>query len=128
MVLNMPNKRLNIGSIDLGEVDHDRFKVMVDMTAESARAKVSSIVSFFVRNRWEQYKEMLQYEAAKHELTFEECFARHLNNQSLEDPAQESVPVVISRSSYERLVAEANQLGITPQELIEQRLEGEETK
>lgn len=119
------NKRLNIGSIDLGEVDHDRFKVMIDMSAESARAKVSNIVSYFVRNRWGQYKEMLEYEAVKHGLTFDECFARHLSNQSLEDPAQESVPVVISRSSYERLVAQAKELGITPQELIEQRLGGE---
>lgn len=115
-------KRLNIGSIDLGEVDHDRFKVMVDMTAESVRAKVSSIVSYFVRNRWSQYKEMLEYEAVKHQLTFEECFERHLNSQSLEDPPEESVPVTISRTAYERLVNEAIALGISPQELIEQRL------
>lgn len=115
-------KRINIGSIDLGEVDHDRFKVMVDMTSDSVRAKVSSIVSFFVRNRWGQYKEMLEYEALKHGLTVDECFARHLHSQSLEEPPEESIPVAISRTAYERLAAEAIALGITPQELIEQRL------
>ena len=125
-ITTIMSKRLNIGSIDLGETDHDRFKVMIAMTAESARAKVSSIVSYFVRNRWAQYKEMIEYEATKHGLTFDECFARYLNNQPLEDPAEESVPVIISRSAYARLIAQAKELRLSAQELIEQRIEDEE--
>jgi hypothetical protein len=77
---------LNIGSVSLGEHDHDWYRVMCKLGGRSIRANTSSVLGYYVRRRKDEYQAILEYTARKYGLTPDECFQRLLNDISLGEP------------------------------------------
>ncbi|NJL02968.1 MAG: hypothetical protein HC838_01880 [Spirulinaceae cyanobacterium RM2_2_10] len=81
--------RLNLGSVDLGDHDHDWLVVMTRLSGRSVRQNVSALLEHHVRSRKNEYEAMLKYTARKHGMTEQECFYRLLNNFELGPPVND---------------------------------------
>lgn len=79
---------LNIGSISLGEHDRDWFMVMSKLSGRSLRANASNIIECYVRQRKDNYQELLAYTARKYGLTTDECFEKLLRGEELGTPIE----------------------------------------
>ena len=77
---------INFGNIPLGDHDADWFKVMAAASNSSLRVKAASVIGYFVRRRKEEYREIIQYTANKYGISFDECFNKLKNGESLGDP------------------------------------------
>ena len=74
---------LRTGSIELGEADLDEFMVMCKLSGKSIRAKLATVLMYYMARKRKEYREKLAYTAAKHGLTPEETFKRLLNDEDL---------------------------------------------
>lgn len=132
----MPN--LNIGSIYLGDHDHDWFIVMSRLGDQvSIRGNLSSITGFYVRRRKNEYLEMLNYVSAKYRLSPQETFQRLLKNIPLDvvlespledmpipgisDQIPDAVNVEIPIDTFEVIQKIASQENITVSEFLAKR-------
>lgn len=78
--------QLTPGSIPMGDHDADWLKVMAAATDSSMRVKIASVLGYYVRRRKAEYIEIVSYIAAKHGLSFDECFHRLKNGEDLGQP------------------------------------------
>ncbi|BAZ19085.1 XRE family transcriptional regulator (plasmid) [Calothrix sp. NIES-4071] len=73
------------GGIPLSEHDLDWFKVMTSMAESSIRANLSSVLTTFVSECKDSYKEKIEYEANKYGLTFDEVFAIYRDSSTAKE-------------------------------------------
>jgi hypothetical protein len=66
--------RLNVGSVELGDFDIDWFTVASRLMGRSLRANLASVMSYYVRRKLPEFKELLAYTAKKHGISEDECF------------------------------------------------------
>ena len=87
-VVNEKMPSFSVGTVPLGDHDQDWFVVMTKLANKSLRANVANVLSFYVRRRKEEYREILEYTAKKYGITPEECFERLKNGEDLDSLAK----------------------------------------
>ncbi len=76
--------QLNIGSVTMGEYDRDHFVVMSRLARGSVRGNTGSILTNYVRRKWNEYEKILGYVARKAGISEQDCFDRLLKGESVE--------------------------------------------
>lgn len=77
---------IDFGNVPLGDHDADWFRVMSAASNSSLRVKAASVIGYFVRRRKDEYREIIQYTANKHGLSFDDCFNKLKNGEDLGEP------------------------------------------
>jgi len=77
---------LNLGNLPLGDHDADWFRAMSGASNSSLRVKAASVLSYFIRRRKDEYREIIQYTANKYGLSFSECFNKLKEGEDLGEP------------------------------------------
>ncbi|WP_153009578.1 hypothetical protein [Mastigocoleus testarum] len=74
---------LRLGSVELSEADIDKFIVWCRLSGKSVRAKLATIIMYYMAKKEKDYRAKLVYTANKYGLSPEETFKRLLNNEEL---------------------------------------------
>jgi hypothetical protein len=83
---------LKVGSVPLGEYDHDHFLVMTRLKKVSTRANVATLITCYVRQKWDEYENILRYTANKAGISEEECYQILLSGTSVDQLLGEPTP------------------------------------
>ena len=78
--------QINLGTVPLSDRDHDYIRAMSTVCGWSVRSKMSVILEDFVRANLAEFRDVIEYSARKHGLSFEEAFDRLRRGEGLGEP------------------------------------------
>lgn len=75
--------KFTVGSFELSEADIDKFIVWCRLSGKSVRAKIATIVMYYMAKKEKDYQAKLKYTAEKYGLSVEDCYQRLLKDEPL---------------------------------------------